>query len=186
MDERMHILADLKLVAKALEHNEYVVIKQLSNTIIDHVTAHQDPDLLSVAVIVYALSKLIEREQYKDEKNWKKFYVSYCGTIASMISSLEKNDDKGFRKAIAANRSLIVGLGGKLHYYISDVITRARMNKASQLYEKGISMEKTANALGISLWELSEYMGPRSEDKDNLYISLPLSKRIALAKEVFG
>jgi hypothetical protein len=186
MEERVHVLNILKKVQIALEKNDYVKIKRLSDKIIDHVTVHKDVDLLSVAVIIYALSKLIERENYKDEKNWKSFYASYRGNIKKMIVSLENNDEKGFREDVDANRKLINNLGGKLKRYISDVISRAKMNKASLLYDKGISMEKTAKALGVSLWELSEYVGPRVQSKENIYITMPVSERVKIAREVFG
>jgi len=186
MEERVHILNILKKVIVALEKKDYVSIKRLSDKIVDHVTVHQDPDLLSVAVLIYALSKLIERDSYKNEKNWKSFYASYCGNIRKMIVSLERKDEKSFRQDVDANRKLIHNLGGKLKRYISDVITRAKMNKASKLYDKGISLEKTAKSLGISLWELSEYMGPRAQSRDNIYITMPVKDRVKIVREVFG
>ena len=102
-----------------------------------------------------------------------------------MISFLAKKDEVRFRKEVELNRKLIRNLGGKLRYYIKDVIARAKLNKASRLYEKGISLEKTAKALGISLWELSEYMGSRSKSEDNIYTTMTISDRIKIAKEVF-
>ncbi|MAH06930.1 hypothetical protein CMI38_01610 [Candidatus Pacearchaeota archaeon] len=186
MDERVHILNILKKVQVALEKKDYVKIKRLSDKIIDHVSVHQDVDLLSVAVIIYALSKLIERDSYKDEKNWESFYASYRGNIKKMIVSLENRDEKGFREDVDASRKLIHNLGGKLKRYIGDVIQRAKMNKASRLYDKGISMEKTAKALGVSLWELSEYMGPRVQSKENIYITMPVRERVKIVRGIFG
>jgi len=73
-----------------------------------------------------------------------------------------------------------------LKIYIKDVFRKAQINKASRIYEHGISMEKTAKILGISVWELSEYVGKTRIDDINLGITTPIRKRIKLAEEVFG
>jgi len=185
MQEKQHILKTLKDVKKALERKNYVEIKNLSNKVIHNASINQDPDIISVAVIIYSLSKLIEREDYKSEKNWNNFYKSYLQNIKDMISALEKDEAEEFRKEVNTNRELIEELSGNLKNYISDVFRRARINKASRIYEHGISMEKTAKILGVSLWELAEYAGRTRIGDVNLSVTLPIKKRIKIAEEIF-
>ncbi len=185
MENNNQILEILKKAYASLEIGDYVRIKSLSNKLIEDSSVHQDPDLIAVVVIIYSLSKLIEREQYREEKNWNKFYGNYCKNIKNMIRRLKKNDIDGFRKEVSTNRRLIESLTGKLKMYISDVFKKARINKASKIYSQGISMEKTAKILGVSLWELAEYTGQRSNDYD-LSITMPIKERVKIAKEVFG
>jgi len=183
--EKAHILKILKRVKKALQTNNYVKIKHLSNRIIHNASINQDPDVVSIAVIIYSLSKLIVRENYHDEKNWKNFYNDYLKNINDMISLLEENKIDEFRTEVDSNRRLIEELSGNLKHYISDVFRRAKINKASKIYEHGISMEKTAKILGISLWELTEYAGTRVIDAD-LTITMPVKQRIKIAEEIFS
>jgi len=185
IQEQHHILSILIKVKEALERKDYIKIKHLSNRFVHHSSIHQDADVISVAVIIYALSKLVEREDYKKEKNWDQFYKEYKKNIGNMIVALKNKDEAKFHYEIDSNRKLLEKLSGNLKYYIKDVFRRARINKASRIYEHGISMGKTAKILGISLWELSEYTGRTRIGDVNLGITMPLKDRVKLAQEIF-
>jgi predicted transcriptional regulator len=72
-----------------------------------------------------------------------------------------------------------------MKYYIQEVIRKASINKASKLYEHGLSMEQTSKLLGITQWELSDYIGqsPISEAKESQTVDI--KKRAKLALEFF-
>jgi len=185
MEEQKHILEILRKVLDALEKKDYIKIKNLSNQFVHHSSIHQDADVISIAVIIYSLSKMIEREDYKKEKNWKQFYSNYLATIKRMVKALEKNNDHAFHIEIEANRGLLSKLSGNLRDNMHDVLNRAKINKASKIYEHGISMGKTAKILGITLWELAEYSGRSKSGNINLGVTMELKDRIKLAEEIF-
>lgn len=186
LEEQKHILNILKRVKQAIEKNNYVEIKNRSNHMLHHASIHQQPDIVSLTVIIYALSKLIERENYKKEKKWPTFYSNYLKHFNKIILALENDNMKVFRNEINLIRQLIDGLSGDLKKYIGDVFRDAKINKASRIYEHGISMEKTAKILGISLWELSEYVGRTGIGDVNLGITMPVKQRIKIAEELFA
>jgi len=186
MEEREHVLTILKNVESTLKRKNYTKIKSLSNQIIHNASIHQDPDIISTAVIIYSLSKLLEQEVYKENRSWDNFYNQYIQHLKKAVQLLKKDDIAEFRQEIDLIRKLIQGLSGKLKDYIKDVFRKARINKASKIYEHGISMEKTARILGVSLWELAEYSGKTKVADINLAVTMPLGKRIKLAEEIFG
>ena len=185
MEEVNHILDVLRKVSISLKEEDYVNIKRLSNEVIHNSSINQDPDVISVAIIIYSLSKIIEREHYKEYKNWEIFYRKFVQILNASIKSLEKNDLKKFRKDLAMIRILIEGLSGRLKIYLQDVFRKAQINKASRIYDHGISMEKTAKILGISIWELAEYAGQSKESDIDLTVTLPIKDRIKTAMEFF-
>jgi len=185
MEEKEHILKVLKKVKQALKREDYVEIKNLSDKVIHSASINQEPDCIAVAVVIYSLSKLIERESYKKEKNWSSFYKEYIKNIDDAIKALEKNDIETFRYEIHSIRTQIQDLSGNLKKYISQVFRKAKINKASRIYEHGISMEKTAKILGISIWELAEYAGKTGIGDVNLGITMPIKQRIKQAEEIF-
>jgi hypothetical protein len=185
MEEREHILKVLEEVQLSLQKQDYVKIKNLSNQVIHTSSIEQDPDLISVAVIIYSLSKIIERENYRQFKNWDKFYKGYVNGINSLIKSLRRNDIQGFRQGVEFLRNVIQKLSGELKKNISEVFKKAQINKASRIYEHGISMEKTAKILGVSVWELAEYAGQTGIADVNLAVTMPIKQRIKIAEEVF-
>ena len=185
MEEREHILEVLKETKKALKNQNYIKIKYLSNEVVHNSSIHQDPDIISLAVILYSLSKLIEREHYKEYANWQNFYRDYLKGIDVLIKTIEKDDIESFREEINYVTKLINSLTGNLKIYIADVFGKAKINKASGIYEHGISMETTAKILGISVWELAEYSGQTKIADINLSVTMPLIKRIKLAEDIF-
>jgi hypothetical protein len=185
MEESENILRVLKAVKKALKNKNYVKIKNLSETVIHQSSIEQNPNIISVAVIIYSLSKLIERESYKSYKNWENFYRAYIRGIENMINALEKNNINDFKEEINQIIKLIQNLSGNLKIYIGEVFRKAKINKASRVYEQGISMEKTAKILGISLWELAEYSGRTRIGDMDLSITMPIKNRIKIVQEVF-
>lgn len=185
MEEKEHVLNVLKGVKKALKKKNYVKIKQLSDKIIHTSSINQDSDTISLAVIIYSLSKLIERDSYRSYKNWEGFYKSYIQRIDNIIKSLEKDDIIRLHDELKEIIKLIQKLSGNLKIYISEVFRKAKINKASRIYEHGISMEKTAKILGISLWELAEYAGKTRIGDVNLAITLPIRQRIKIVEEIF-
>jgi hypothetical protein len=185
MEEKEHVLNVLKRVRTALKTSDYVEIKNLSDNVIHGCSIDQDLDCIAVAVVIYSLSKLIERESYKTEKQWPKFFKEYLKNIDDAIAALEKNDIESFRDEIIQIRGLIENLSGNLKKHIQEVFRKAEINKASRIYEHGISMEKTAKILGISVWELAEYAGTTGIGDVNLGITMPIKERIKQAEEVF-
>lgn len=186
MEEKEHILNVLKKVRTAFKNEDYIEIKNLSDNVIHGCSVDQDPDCIAVAVVIYSLSKLIERESYKTEKQWPKFFKEYLKNIDDAILALEKDDTETFRNEIIQIRELIENLSGGLKRHINYVFRKAQINKASKIYEHGISMEKTAKILGISIWELAEYAGKTGIGDVNLGITMPIKQRIKQAEEAFG
>ena len=186
MEERGHILNVLKKVKSSLKTEDYVEIKNLSDRVIHNASINQDPDCISVAVVIYSLSKLIERESYRKYKQWPKFFREYIKNIDDSIKALEKQDIETFRYEINSIRKQIQGLSGDLKKNIDYVFRKAQINKASRIYEHGISMEKTAKILGISIWELAEYAGKTGIGDVNLGVTMPVRQRIKIAEEIFA
>lgn len=185
MEERGHILNVLNKVIKALKQEDYLEIKFLSNQMVHNSSINQDPDSISVAVVIYSLSKMIERENYKQYRNWKFFYTNYITSLKRAIRALEKDNLSSFRNEMEYIRKLIQNLSGNLKNYMVEVFRKAQINKASRIYEHGISMEKTARILGISIWELAEYAGKTGIGDVDLSITMPIKQRLALAEEFF-
>jgi len=185
MEEKRHILKVLKNVRNALSKKDFIKIKNLSNKIIHNSSITQNPNVIYTAVIIYSLSKIVEREQYKDFRNWDKFYNEYHQCLSHLITALEKDDEIEFHRHIDFLTNKIENLSGQLKVYIKDVFQKAKINKASKIYEHGISIEQTAKILGISVWELAEYAGQTGIADVNLGVTMPIKQRIKLAEEIF-
>ncbi len=187
MIEKENILRVLRETLTALNSKDYSYIKELSNQTIHSASIQQDSTSITTAVFLYTLSKILEREEYKKEKGWEVFYRKMLNHISSAIESLEKDNLKNFDYSLKKIRREMSHLSGNLRNSIQDVFRKAEINKASKIYEHGISLEQTAKLLGVSLWELANYAGQRtllySEPELN---TIDVKKRIKIVEDFFN
>jgi len=185
MQERENILRIFQEAKKAFEEGDSAKLKSLSNQTNNTAALTQDPDNIAVAVIIYTLSKIIEREDYKRLPGWDKFYKTHLDSIDKKIAALKRGDDEAFGKEIVRIRKAMESISGKLKIYIQDVLRKASINKASKLYEHGISMEKTASLLGITLFELASYAGQKEDINVQQTRTIDVKARIKMAEDFF-
>jgi len=183
--ERENLLWILRETKNAVKKKDIVKIKELSNHTLHTASIHQDSESIAVAIITYALSKIIERRKYTYYKEWPSFYKNYLNNIEKAIQNLQKNDAEKFKEDLEKIRQEIGKLSGHFKKYIQDVFRKAKINKASRIYEHGISMEKTAKLLGITMWELAEYAGQTGISDVNLTVTMPVKNRIKQAEDIF-
>lgn len=186
MLEEVHAIQVLEDAKKALKQDDTIAMKDLSNKTIHSASIYQDPDNVALAVVLYALSKLVERTSYRKLPGWKKFEKTYISSIDKAIIALKRKDIEVYRDQLGQVREAIKGLSGNLRQYVEDVFRKASINKASRLYEHGISLAKTASILGVTVWELNQYVGQTRIADVNLAYTRDLNSRIKLAERIFG
>ena len=185
MKEEENVLRILKETRIAIEKNDSFMLKNLSNQTINTSSLTQDSDNIAVAVIVYSMSKIVERQDYRQLPGWNVFYKKTLLFLEKSIKDIEKKDYEKFREDFRNIRGSIENLSGKLRKYIKEVLRNAEINKASRLYEHGISMEQTANLLGITLYELADYVGKTGISDAPESKTMNTKERIKLAMEIF-
>ncbi len=185
MQEVENILDILKQTKEALVKDDPSKIRELSNRTINTASLTQDPDNIAVAVIVYSLSKITERRDYRELRGWTEFSKKWNYYLDLTIESIEKKKWDQASKNLEQMRKEIGKLSGKFKKYVQDVFRRASINKASRIYEHGISMEQTAKLLGITMWELADYAGQTGISDVPLSRTLTAKSRIKLAQDFF-
>ena len=185
MKEVGNISRILRETKKFIEEDNSQGIKVLSDQTIHSATISQDADNIIVAVLVYSLSKILEREHYRDMEGWREFYDSMTGDLTLAIQELEKNDIDKTRVYLGKIRNSLNEISGNLGQYIKDIFRKAEINKAFKLYEHGLSSEQTAELLGVSLWDLASYIGQSNIGDAKFAISMPVKERVRIAEEIF-
>lgn len=158
MHEHSHVINVLKEAKKAAQIGDIVALKRLSDQTIHMTAIHQDTDNVLVAIVVYSLAKLLERRHSYSDKDFEKYLNYYLKTIDYSVNCIGKDKCELFRNRVKEIMQ-VKELESNLKRSVQDVFQKARINKASKIYEHGISMGATAKLLGISVWELSSYIG---------------------------
>lgn len=171
------IIQVLKQASTAIKQGKPAKVKLLSNQTIHNAGIYQDQDSLSVAIIVYAISKLMERGFAKTE--------NIVSQLSNLILALQKDNFKDFRYRLRRLFKSISKDDKKLGLYIEEVINQADIKKGSKLFEHGFSIGKAADMLGITQWELMGYIG-KTQLPEKPYHPDDVTSRLDLARKIFG
>jgi hypothetical protein len=185
MENYENIHRILKDTLLAIEHYDSSAMNQLSNQTI-HMASTGDRDNLTVAILIYSLGKIYSREDYRKLKGWDTLNNLVRQSIKNAIKNIERKNEKGFRNDLKSLRKTINKISGKLKKYIKEIFDKAHVNKASRIYEHGISAEKTAKMLGITLYDLQSYVGQTGIPEVKYNQTIGIKQRVKMLEELFN
>ena len=183
--ECVHIADLLSRIKAALLNKDSAQLADLSNQTVHSSCSYQDSASITISVIAYALSKLIERRDYNKVKNWETFIKKFNSVLSLAEMAIKENNQQKYEEYIEMARKALQSNSINLKQYIQEVLKKAAINKGSRIYEHGLSLEHTANLLGITQWELSEYIGQKPLNHKHVN-TIDIKKRVKMAMEFFS
>jgi PIN domain nuclease of toxin-antitoxin system len=184
MKEREHIISLLEHAKIAAKKEDVVALRRLSDQTTHSSAIYQDEDNILVAVTIYSISKIIEKGKKYYKESYQNYLKKYLAILNTALKHLKKGEEKKFRDHIKIQLQS-KDLSSDLKMHMQSLFRKGKINKAGKIYEHGISMQKTAKLLGISIWELAEYVGSTQKDiKQSETVNV--KKRLRLAQEMFS
>jgi hypothetical protein len=153
-------------------------LKDLSEHAIEDVAVHKDMDLVSITVLIYSIYKIfpdISDEHYKD------LYLE----MQRAQQQLEQNNMGRYNQEVKVLFDLVRNANAKIKVHLNDVMHAARIKKSASLLSKGLSIGQAAGIMGLSNWDLQQYIGRTvyyNEHKE----CTPCESRVDLAFKLFG
>ena len=186
MDEnlRKEILSVLRAAYKAVKRKDLAKLNALSDRLTHSSSIYQDKYSISVAVLVYTLFKIMEKNEHRTYKDWKKFYEEIKRLLLHAIINLKKNKIKNFEHFIKKMMSSMKKQDQSVGLFVHRVIESSKVKKGSKLYEHGLSSGLVAELLGVTQWELMPYVGVK---KVKYYpSSSSVKQRAEFARRIFN
>jgi len=178
---RRSVSSALKSAAIALAKTDVVALSTLSEGMIRDIAVTQDDDAVSVAVLVYALSKV---SQHLSERG--NSAASLIRKVTAVVEALEKSNDTEFAIRLQSTFAEVRRLDSRLKLYVQEVLSKARIKKASSLHGTGISVSRAAELMGISQWELMSYVGKTIVADTQQLEGITARRRLQYARDVFS
>lgn len=150
-DVKRDIIDVLGKAMDALRNGESKTLRELSNHTLHNSSIFQDKDSVNIAVVVYALSKIVDREK-PDSSEVADF-------IEEARKCLENDDVKSYEDNLTKAMDLVAEYDKKMDLYVRHILNQAGIKKGSRIYEHGISLARAAELFNISQWELMKYLG---------------------------
>ena len=176
--DALQILGRVIEILWVKEEKDTQELKELSNHTIHNASVFQDDCSVSVAVVVYALSKIIERNPEK--LNYNKFLK----ILEKARKSVANNEDYSFSLSIKALFFEISRIDSRLKAYMQEVINEAQVKKGCKLCEHGLSTARASQIMGVSQWELMKYLGNANLNEHSTGIDV--KTRVKFARGLFS
>ena len=161
-------------------------IMELSNHIIHSLSIYQDKRILTAAIVIYSLGKIVERGKVRrfPQEEWNKFVEDVRSVLIDALVGLKAGNFSDYDKAIRKLQKAIMRLDRSFMMYIGEVFDAAKLKKGTKLVEHGVSIGRVSKLFGISEWELMSYIGKRGiiereEEKSDV------KERLEKVREVF-
>lgn len=185
MEEVAHVIDVLTRARYALEQEDTKVLRELSDKTIHSASVYQHTDYILVATIIYTLSKIVERKDKINIKNWNHFIKEISNLLSLSIMSIQRNKHSQFIKFLSKIKYYMENISPDIKPFIEELLRKASINKASKVYEHGISLAKTTKLLGVNPWELSEYIGEKENSQIKLNKTIDAKARVQIAMDFF-
>ncbi|MFT4312662.1 MAG: hypothetical protein ACMXYF_05535 [Candidatus Woesearchaeota archaeon] len=162
----------------SLSQGDLSALKSLSNRTIHNASVFQDKKSVQLAVIIYALSKILTSRPHLKEQ-----FIHMIDHAHTLLLSSQEN---AYEQLIEEMATTIETFDPNIKLYVEQVLEQAKIKKGSRIYYHGISLGQTAKTVGVSQWELYDYIGKAHLDekiahKENI---TQLRKRLAYTRKV--
>ena len=181
--EMQHIASVLRQTKRALKEADALSLQQLSDQTIHSATIQQHTDFITLAVLIYALNKMVARHDKIKIKRWDSLVNKISNEIDKSLAELERRDVEEFARHLEHIKDLLIDFSPSAKQDIQEVLRKAAVNKATRIYEHGISLHQTAHLLGITQWELADYIGQRSIFDNPFNATIAVKKRAKMAED---
>lgn len=161
---------------KAIQERDSSAISELSNHTIHDASIYQDEHSLTMAVMMYSVSKILYRKGSISKKLVK--------GIEQLRDSVQHQDAASCSKQMHEIMKIISEEDKSLKVYIEEVIHQAKVRKGKKLYEHGLSLSRAADLLGVSYWDLAGYVGKAQIESVNTKYNA--KARLNLARRLFS
>src|SRR3989344_2805171 len=121
MQEKENLVRVLKETRKALAEGNVLKLNDLSNQTIHSASIYKDTDNISIAVIVYSLSKIISKEREKNIKGCDEFCQKAGLFIDRAIAALQADNVDEFGKNLNGIMKSVDKLSPDLKGFVKDV-----------------------------------------------------------------
>ncbi len=170
------MLPVLREAIEAISSSDADRLHELSNHTIHTASLFQDRDSITIAVIMYSISKIIARTGKVPDVITKQ--VEHC------TRHLEKGETRAFQGCLKNVLEAISKADTKLKWYIDEVIQQAQIKKGSRIHEHGISIARAAELLGVNEWDLMRYVG-HTNIAEKSESSVSVNERLGFTRRLF-
>lgn len=175
-------LATILEAFRALKSHD---LKILANDIIEEAALKDNRELAKIAVISYALYKILSKNHFIRNKRWKGTARQIEKEFENAIRAASIGDTEITLSALGRIGEIIEFIDRELSNFAGNIYGKAKMKQASTAYATGLSLSRAAELTGADRKELQMYIGSTRIHDENPGRT-GISKRLKMFKEMLG
>ncbi|MFA6048727.1 MAG: hypothetical protein WC792_02150 [Candidatus Micrarchaeia archaeon] len=178
------LLERTALLRELLSRGAISQLKELGGESAGTSFLREDGRFIAISVVAYAAAKFFEKPYIAQSNEWKKLILELDATLGKGVAALEKGQEAEFAKYLDSAVAGMQGLSKSLGRFVVNVVDKARIKAATQIYAHGASLGAAAELGNVDKKELSNYIGQTTLSEK--YQTVDLKKRLKAADELFA
>lgn len=179
MVDKKFLLAQMLLIKKLFAAQKTMDLRELANSVMKKAALENDVVLAHIAVLAYALHKILTKEHVTKSGFWLEYEMSLTESIEKAINALKAGEGDNFEKALNSVGVNLEKIDAELGRYVQSTYTKGKVKYAADAYYYGVSLSQAAALTGASKDELQSYIGVTKQHdllKDKKGIKLRLDE----------
>ncbi|MBU0662056.1 MAG: hypothetical protein ABH854_04895 [Candidatus Diapherotrites archaeon] len=171
----------LHALRSAFERGRDIDLKKISNDSINEAVLANDALLAEIAVLAYALNKLISKRHVVMHPKWQVAKKSILTNLDKAASALGTGRAGQFAQLLDAAGKDVGSVDMKMGNYVQNLLEKAKVKIASSAYAGGMSLGQSAALTGADRKKLQSYIG-FTKIHDEVVIGAGIRERLAKLK----
>ncbi len=169
-----------KLVLNAFLNKNQKKMRKVNDIVLDEATIEFSPELYSLAVVSYALSKILSKPRYY-QSQYREGFKRIEQVLRHMLRV--SRDRKKYRNALDNLEESILNLESADRRYVKSLMDKGKLKMAAILYAQGVSLGLASEVTNIPQQEIMDYAG-KTMMFDRMKEAVPLYMRKKMAKRM--
>ncbi len=142
----------IREIRKAFEAGDHEFLRKIALDLARRAAVEQSRGDADLAVIAYALSKILSKVHFAHSENWPRYRHA-------IISALRDAENGREHNVIARVERTIRKIDAEDGHFVKNVVDKARAKMAATAYSVGISASLAASLFNADLHDLLDYVG---------------------------
>lgn len=168
----------------ALERRDIVQLKFLAGQFAAMALEKEDPHCVDLTVLAYSTAKFLEKPYIVDTPEWKVFIKHALDVLAEAQASPAKATLEDYHEKVSSLIGEVEALHRSLGKFVTNVVDKARIKAATQMYAHGASLSRAAEMAKTNKREVAAYIG--TTHLPEKYRTISVRRRLELAEQYFS
>ena len=145
---------------------------------------HEDHRFVLLSTIAYSFAKLFDKPYIAESKDFQELVPKTLERLDTALDALTAKDYKEYEKQLRGIVGDIKHLSQTVGRFVVNIVDKARIKSATQIYAHGASLGRAAELGGVDKRELASYVG-QTRLTDKYETVIPVRKRLVAARKLF-